>query len=523
MVGDDMGGDLASGSGATDAPMRGHDASTSGVAETRSASDARVAAFRPRRRTLRRDIETGPLTPEALRRDAAYRRMLALSDVAAATLAVSLGVLVTGHDRLRVAAILAFPLVVLLGKALGLYDRDEARVRKTTLDEAPYLFQVATLYTMLLWLGQEFLFVGEIGRHQVIALWGLLFVFAVAGRAVARRLVKRRVGPERCVVLGNAAAARELRKKFRASYTSKAGVIGRVKLDSTVEPQSPALGTPPLLGTVDDLPALIGKHNVERVIIAPGTADCEELLGVIRIVKAMGTKVSILPRLFEVVGSAVEFDEIDGLVLLGLRREGLNRSSAAMKRAMDVVVAIVALVLLAPLLILAAIAIKTTSKGPVFFKQKRIGREGREFQMIKFRTMIDGADKLRDELRTLSVAEDGLFKIPDDPRFIRVGRFLRRTYVDELPQLFNVLRGEMSVVGPRPLVPDEDCLVSGWERRRLHVSPGMTGVWQILGPARVPLSEMVKLDYLYGSHWSLWLDVKILLRTIPHVVSRRGL
>jgi lipopolysaccharide/colanic/teichoic acid biosynthesis glycosyltransferase len=169
-----------------------------------------------------------------------------------------------------------------------------------------------------------------------------------------------------------------------------------------------------------------------------------------------------------------------------------------------------------------AVTIKLTSPGPVLFRQRRVGRNGRVFEMLKFRTMVDGADAQKEALKSLNEAH-GLFKIADDPRITKVGRFLRRASLDELPQLFNVLRGEMSLVGPRPLVTDEDSEIEGWRRRRLVVPPGMTGFWQLLGSSRVPRDEMVKIDYLYGANWSLWVDVKILLRTLPHVLARRGL
>jgi lipopolysaccharide/colanic/teichoic acid biosynthesis glycosyltransferase len=170
-----------------------------------------------------------------------------------------------------------------------------------------------------------------------------------------------------------------------------------------------------------------------------------------------------------------------------------------------------------------ALAIKFEGRGrrTVFFKQCRVGRHGRHIGVYKFRTMVPEAEQMKDSLRHRNEA-DGLFKIADDPRVTRIGKLLRASALDELPQLFNIVRGEMSLVGPRPLVVDEDQCVTGWYRRRLELMPGMTGPWQILGPSRVPLKEMVAIDYLYVANWSLWGDVKILLRTVPHVLGRRG-
>jgi lipopolysaccharide/colanic/teichoic acid biosynthesis glycosyltransferase len=232
-------------------------------------------------------------------------------------------------------------------------------------------------------------------------------------------------------------------------------------------------------------------------------------------------KVSVLPRLFEVVGSSMEFDDIDGILAVGLRRYGLPRTSWYVKRTFDIVGAATALTVLLPIFAIIAAAVRLSSPGPILFRQPRVGRGGRGFEMLKFRTMYDGADAEKQALLVRNQAE-GLFKIADDPRITAVGRVLRNTSLDELPQLLNVLRGEMSLVGPRPLVEEEERQIAGSHRRR-EATPGMTGVWQMLGPTRVPLNEMVKLDYLYRANWSLWLDVKILLRTLGHVCSRRGL
>jgi lipopolysaccharide/colanic/teichoic acid biosynthesis glycosyltransferase len=169
-----------------------------------------------------------------------------------------------------------------------------------------------------------------------------------------------------------------------------------------------------------------------------------------------------------------------------------------------------------------ALAIRLDSRGPILFRQTRVGRNGKRFQIFKFRSMCMDAEAQKCDLFHLNETE-GLFKMAADPRVTRVGRLLRRTSLDELPQLFNVWWGEMSLVGPRPLVTDEDAKIEGLDRSRLHLTPGMTGHWQILGSSRVPLHEMVGIDYLYVANWSLWSDVKILLRTVPYVLARRGM
>jgi lipopolysaccharide/colanic/teichoic acid biosynthesis glycosyltransferase len=239
----------------------------------------------------------------------------------------------------------------------------------------------------------------------------------------------------------------------------------------------------------------------------------------IRLSKSTGVRVSMLCGPFDVVGSRILFDQVGGVTMLGVPRFGLCRSSRLLKRALDIFGATVGLVLLGPLLAVIALAIKLDSRGPVFFRQVRIGRNGEPFSIFKFRTMVVDAEAHKEELRSASIAGPGLFKIVNDPRITRVGRLLRSSSLDEMPQLFNVLRGEMSLVGPRPLVTDEDAQVRGLDRSRLRVTPGMTGCWQLL-EERVPLQEMVAIDYFYASSWSLWLDLKIILRTVGHVLRR---
>jgi lipopolysaccharide/colanic/teichoic acid biosynthesis glycosyltransferase len=204
------------------------------------------------------------------------------------------------------------------------------------------------------------------------------------------------------------------------------------------------------------------------------------------------------------------------------RHFGPSRPESVVKRAFDVLVSTLALVVCAPLMLLIALAIRIDSPGPALFQQSRVGRRGRQFEILKFRTMTRDAERRKEELRAHAAADD-LFKIPADPRVTRIGRILRRTSLDELPQLVNVLRGEMSLVGPRPLIPAEDRRIEGVSRQRLTLLPGITGLWQVTGPERPPLVEMVHLDVRYGATWSIWRDVAILVRTVPYVLLRRGM
>jgi exopolysaccharide biosynthesis polyprenyl glycosylphosphotransferase len=459
-------------------------------------------------------------------RDRVLRRSLAVSDVVAAVVAVAfvLNPLVWGPGMgPRITDVLLAPFVVLAAKAIGLYDRDQHVLRKTTLDEVPSLIYLSLLYALTVWLAEAVLFRGWFTRPQVFTLVLLTFGLATLGRAFMRRVVMTLTPAERCLIVGAPVDTARIVSKLETSPGVSAVVVGRAPLffDEQHTRQHGDEGSPL---ADQDLTNVIVANEVERVIIAPDGHDQEEILQAIRLIKALGIKVSVLPRLLEVVGSSSTFEDVEGITLLGVRQYGVfSKSSAALKRAMDIAGAGAGLILLAPLLVFMALVIKLDSRGPVFFRQRRIGRQGELFLMLKFRSMVKDADAIKSQLRDRNEAEGGLFKITDDPRITRVGRFLRRTSLDELPQLFNVLGGSMSLVGPRPLVQDEDALIEGWQRRRLAVKPGMTGMWQIFGSSRIPMDEMVKIDYLYGANWSIWLDLKILLRTIPYVLRRRGL
>jgi exopolysaccharide biosynthesis polyprenyl glycosylphosphotransferase len=455
-----------------------------------------------------------PARPIVLGRDRAFRRGLAYADSWAAALAVLLAIgVMGGEDRLKPIGLVVLPLVVITCKLMGLYDRDELVVRKTTLEEAPTLFGLATLYTLLIWLLDPFLVDGELGRKQVIGLWGALFVCLLLGRTIARTLALRYTHPERVLVLGEPTAAEPIiRKLCERTGGMKVEVVARMPLQGDINH----------VAGLTDVAQAIRDRDVHRVILVPGSGETDAMLDVIRLVKGLGVRASVLPRVLEVLGSSVEFDDIHGMPMLGIRSFGLSRSSQLVKRLTDLIAAGLGLIAVAPLMLIIAIAVKLDSRGPVFFRQDRVGRDGQHFGLVKFRSMVVGADAQKAALMAQNQA-DGLFKMADDPRITRVGKFLRKTALDELPQLINVVRGEMSLVGPRPLVADEDEKIVGWHRRRLHLTPGMTGPWQILGSARVPLHEMVNIDYLYVANWTFWTDAKILLRTVNYMIRGGGM
>jgi exopolysaccharide biosynthesis polyprenyl glycosylphosphotransferase len=473
-----------------------------------------------RRRMLAPGISEVRGPAASMRRDAVFRRLLVVADVLAIVTAFVLTVELAKRSlALTWAGIAGVPILIVCAKLTGLYDRDETLLRKTTLDEAPKLFQLATLCALVAWLTGGLIVKGILDRHEAMFLWLALAALLILARAGARAVALRISPVERCLFIGDEVSAETIRSKLVGHGGVNAKVVAHLDLDK-VEPWSTDSFSEPRLAEIRDLAQTLDVH---RAIIAPRSVDAGEMLNLVRTLKAVGVRVSVLPRLLEVVGSSVEFDDLHGVTVMGVRRFDLTRSSAAFKRAFDLLGAGIGLLSISPLLLAIAIAIKLDSRGPVFFRQLRVGRHGQRFHMLKFRTMVEGADAMKDSLRHRNEAKEGLFKIAEDPRVTRVGRLLRKSALDELPQLLNVFKGEMSLVGPRPLVIEEDQRVEGWHRRRLELMPGMTGPWQILGPSRVPLKEMVAIDYLYVANWSLWTDVKILLRTVPHVLGRRGL
>ncbi len=469
-----------------------------------------------------RELEPNPASaqpPDLLRREAHYRHALLVGDLLACSVGVIAATWLGKTTHLTIQCILLVLLAPAMAKILGLYDRDHARLRKSTLDELPALLQFAALFSFLALTLAPVVFDGILGPREAIGLFLVLFAGLMTGRVAARRLADELTPPERCLFIGPAEEAMRFRQKIEHDHATNAKLVAQIELHHASPWAAPTVAEPSLA----DARELVRRLEIQRVIIAPHTSGGGDMLDLMRTFGAIGVRVSVIPAMLQVVGSAVEFDDVHGIAVLGVRTFSLSRSSRLVKRMFDLLGAAVVLALLSAPMLVIALLVKFTSHGPVFFRQERVGRTGRRFELLKFRSMVSDAEERKADLEEHNQAAEGFFKIADDPRITPVGRMLRRTNLDELPQLLNVLRGEMSLVGPRPLIPTEDQRVVGWHRRRLELTPGMTGHWQVLGSSRVPLDEMVAIDYLYVANWSLWADLKLLLRTIPYVLRARGL
>ena len=319
----------------------------------------------------------------------------------------------------------------------------------------------------------------------------------------------RGLGMRRTLIVGSGPSVATVAAKLKAFPQAGLAPIGSLALgDVLVE---------------DGMSAAIRITGAEHVILAPELGDEEIMAESIRRCQGVSASFSLLPPLADLFLHPASVNEIGGLPLVPLGRVLHRRSTFPGKRVLDVATAAISLILLSPVLLAAAIAVKLDSPGPIFYRQSRVGRESHTFGMIKFRSMIVGADKHFDELRRsqANVTDGLLFKHADDPRITRVGRWLRRTSIDELPQLVNVILGQMSLVGPRPLAVAADEFDT-LENERHSVLPGITGYWQISGGNDLTYSEMVRLDLAYIRNWSLWLDIRLLLKTVPALLTRRG-
>jgi exopolysaccharide biosynthesis polyprenyl glycosylphosphotransferase len=348
----------------------------------------------------------------------------------------------------------------------------------------------------------------------------LLSISRLALRAVLGYLRKRGIGVNRVLIVGAGKVGRTVIRNIVARPSLGYQIVGFV--DDNPDKGSTDIGRFKALGPVANLARIIQEEIIDEVIITLPWMYHRKIIRIMSECQRKQVRARLVPDLFQMTLSQVDVDDLGGVPLVGVKDIAIPLWKLATKRALDFSVSLLGLLLCWPIFLLIAIAVKLDSPGPALFKQVRVSKGGREFTCYKFRTMRVGAEEEQAALSALNEASGPLFKIRDDPRLTRVGKFLRRISLDELPQIYNILRGEMSLIGPRPPLPSEVAEYLPWQRRRLEISPGLTGLWQVSGRSELTFDEMCLLDIYYIEHWSPALDVEILLRTIPKVLFAEG-
>ncbi len=420
------------------------------------------------------------------------------------------------------------PLWLLGAKLFGLYDRDEERADNSTADELARVFLLSTVGAFVLIEGFR---VTQFARPDLtkIGLFCVLTVVLVtASRIVARTLARQSIAYlQNTVIVGAGDVGQLVARKVLQHREYGINLVGFV--DAQPKEQRPDLEHLTILGPPEQLREIVDEYDVDRVVFAFSNDSHTESLELIRSLRDSGVRVDLVPRLFEIIGPKIAVHSVEGIPLMGVSPVRIPRSSQMIKRSIDVAGALVSLLVTFPLFLLVALLIKRDSPGPVFFRQKRLGKDMREFTLLKFRTMradADDAPHRRYIAATAksptALASNGLFKLDRSDAVTRVGRWLRKTSLDELPQLLNVIRGDMSLVGPRPCLPYEVQHFAPHHFERFLVPAGLTGLWQVRARAYSTFGEALDLDVLYAQSWSLGLDLSLLARTPLQLIRSGG-
>ncbi|HYH54445.1 MAG TPA: sugar transferase [Solirubrobacterales bacterium] len=456
---------------------------------------------------------------QSRQRGALLRRLLALGDWGALLGALSLVTAASATTDVGVFfwAVLFSPSWVIVLKLHGLYDNDHRRIRHSTLDELPALISASVLGTLVLDGLLAISPVGPLSPASAIGIGVGAFAGSFVARGVLRFLFHLLTGQATGLVIGPARSVDMVARRVSTHPETRLALVGYLS------PAAEATATElPRLGSLADINRVAREHAIERVVVTEqemSEVDAERL---IEECKAEGLALTFLPQHYGLLGPGIELNRLAELPVLDFRFSDPPRSTLAMKRLMDVVISAVGLVALSPLLLGIALWILLDDGRPVFFRQRRAGKDGDPFTMIKFRTMVTDAEQRLPELVDIENLDQPAFKIPDDPRVTRSGRWLRRTSFDELPQLFNVLRGDMSLVGPRPEEESVVALYDERQRGRLAVKPGMTGPMQVYGRSDLTFEERLAMERDYLDNLSLLTDLAILMRTPRAMVRGEG-
>lgn len=464
--------------------------------------------------------DTSERTKRRTRASSVVSFSLLAADIVALTLATAVAALALDEHRWLVAlGAISVPAWLVAAASYGLYSRHRLKIDYGATDDAALVLRLLAIGGWIALAGAWLLGLRPpVGA--LVVFWGLASVLLTAARAIALAGCRRMFPSERVIVLGAGAAGSAFVRRAGRSHACRIDVVGLVDTDPGATHDDAGA---PDLGPLERLPGLVRLLDVERVVIVSPEMRREDILAVVDSLRELDVQVDVRARLLDFL-SGTSVHVVAGEPLVGFPHARLSRSSRIAKRTFDVLLSGAGLLLAIPLLVPIAILIKLTSPGPVFFRQVRMGASDRTFRIYKFRTMaVDAEERKRNVAHLNRHALEGgdprLFKIVDDPRATRIGSFLRDHFLDEIPQLLNVLKGEMTIVGPRPLVLDEDEHIRGWARDRLDLRPGITGLWQVLGHSSISFEQMIQLDYVYVSTWSLRSDISLLLRTVPVVLK----
>jgi exopolysaccharide biosynthesis polyprenyl glycosylphosphotransferase len=418
-------------------------------------------------------------------------------------------------------SILLTVILLIVFRIEGLYDR---RRGSSWLDDI-YIISTSTLVGIAIMIFIFFLYRAHF-YSRLIFLYAVLLIviFLSLSRLIERQiraLLRRRgVGVDRVLIVGAGVVGRAIMRSILARPELGYSPVGFV--DDDPRKQETDIGPFKAMGATGDLAAVLRNEAINQVIVTLPWMSHRKVLGIIADSERQGVRARFVPDLLQMSLSQVDTEVMDGIPLIGVKEPTLKGWKIAVKRFIDIAISSAALLVLSPFLLLFAILIKLDSPGSVFFKQTRLGRAAKPFTCYKFRSMWEDAEEVKPALSELNEAEGPIFKIRDDPRVTRMGKLLRRFSLDELPQLINVFRGDMSIVGPRPPLPCEVEEYEDWHHERLKIPSGITGLWQVMGRSDLTFDEMVMLDLYYAENWSLWQDFKIMLRTIPTVLFGRG-
>ncbi|MBI3802777.1 MAG: sugar transferase [Nitrospirae bacterium] len=420
---------------------------------------------------------------------------------------------------------LIYVIVPLWSALLYYFDFYESQRTKTFWREAWKLAKIS-ISGMLLLMAIVFAAKADFISRLFITFFGgasflCLFLERLALRTFIRSARKRGYNYRNILIVGTGRRAREVAEIIGKNRHWGVRLIGFVSDSPEIKLEK--VGKSPVLGSVSDLPQMLQSHVVDELIFAVSRKRLEELEELFLLCEEQGIRTRVAVNFFPHMIAKVHLDDLHGVPLLTFTTTPHDEVLLLAKRLFDLAISFFLLILLSPFLFMIAVGIKATSEGPIFFRQTRVGLNGRQFILYKFRSMLENAEALKPHFAHLNEMDGPVFKIRDDPRTTWIGRLLRRTSLDEIPQLYNVLRGDMSVVGPRPPLPEEVARYERWQRRRLSMKPGLTCLWQINGRSKITdFKKWMELDLHYIDNWSLKLDFKIFIKTILVVLAGRG-